>query len=64
MKKLLPLIIAAMFAAVSFSAAAQAPAPSGDTPTATEKKPKKAKKAKKAKRAKKTDDAAPAAAPK
>jgi hypothetical protein len=63
-KKLLPLLIAAMFAAVSFSAAAQAPAPSSDTPAATEKKPKKAKKAKKAKKSKKTDDAAaPAAAP-
>ena len=63
MKKLLSLLVAAVFAAVSFSAAAQAPAPSSDTPAATEKKaPKKVRKAKKAKKAKKTDDmAAPAA---
>ena len=61
MKQLLSLLVAAMFAAVSFSAAAQAPAPSTDTPpAATEKKPKKAKKAKKARKAKKTGDTAAA----
>ena len=61
MKQLLSLLVAAMFAAVTFSAAAQAPAPSSDTPAATEKKAKKVKKAKKARKAKKMDDAAPAA---
>ena len=64
MKQLLSLLVAAMFAAVSFSAAAQAPAPTDTPPAATEKKPKKAKKAKKARKAKKVDDAAAAPATK
>ena len=63
MKQLIAALVAAFFAAASFNAAAQAPAPT-DT-TAAEKPAKKVKKAKKAKKAKKTDDtAAPAAATK
>lgn len=63
MKKILSALVAAMFAAVTFSAAAQAPAPSTDTPV-VEKKVKKTKKAKKSKKAAKADTAAsPAAKP-
>jgi hypothetical protein len=62
MSKLLSTLVAAVFAATSFGAFAQAPA-STDTPTAAQKAPKakKAKKAKKSKKASaKTDAAAPA----
>jgi len=66
MKQLISVVIAALFAAVTFTAAAQAPAPSG-TPGAdapkVEKKARKAKKAKSAKKPKKSKDDA-AAAPK
>ncbi len=64
MKTVIAAAIAALFAAVTFTAAAQAPAPSGapsaDAPKA-EKKASKAKKAKKSKKSSKSGDSAPAA---
>ena len=63
MKHLISVAIAAIFAAVTFTAAAQAPAPSSDTPAATEKKAKKAKKSKAAKKSKKDKAADAPAAP-
>ena len=61
MKQVLSALIAALFAAVTMSAAAQAPAPSTDKPV-VEKKAKKTKKAKKSKKTAKADAGAPAAA--
>lgn len=63
MTKLMSTLIAAVFAATTFSAAAQTPAPANAPKAEAAKAQKKAPKEKKAKKAKKAHKAAKSAAP-